>query len=641
MTSRLDSRFRNSRLSRQSQQQLLSPSGLSERDKNLLLNPALTKELRKTKKKLKGRKRKGKAKAKQPKRQLELTGNLGVVISLAQRKTFEDRQEAAEKKRLLQEKLRLMAEDLRIKDVTSQREFVARAGESRVRDTQETNRLALERQRHNDGIAVENRRIDADIARVDRELASEERRQQVAYGEAQRVREDDRQNREREYLRAREAQEADIRDRDARVAQDLERARIESEEKRQEGQLAHEREVRAIDLQREQNAQQSALDLEKQKALQSELDFLHRDRAATEELRVREVPRDLTEADKQFLQRHTEQINARVDTGLQGMRSELREHIQRTEANLQRRDQLSQQLPTQLSSDIRSILRPLEERVDRVEQLSPALPTQTEEELNLSPAQTVRSAASNTARRTPRSPEARQLEQTIHRLSQAEQQLFEMTGVPTFTGTPTSPVSSLRTDVESPTDTQRTLVEPEPESEATPRPVLRRAAPKPGEQFGGGLVGQAGEVIVGLGQEIRTETEAPEGILVGRSAREQERETLSRQREQSFRDYNQSKGRLTELANTGAGRRSQAQTDELRRFRITNVTENSIGNIGAGESVRVVGTRTSTERSPGGSFALSGLVHSNERGSGRNNTSTGILDRQIEAGNLIFQQVDP
>ena len=104
MTSRLDSRFRNSRLSRQSQQQLLSPSGLSERDKNLLLNPALTKELRKTKKKLKGRKRKGKAKAKQPKRQLELTGNLGVVVSLAQRKTLEDRQEEAEKRRLLREK---------------------------------------------------------------------------------------------------------------------------------------------------------------------------------------------------------------------------------------------------------------------------------------------------------------------------------------------------------------------------------------------------------------------------------------------------------------------------------------------------------------------------------------------------------
>jgi hypothetical protein len=218
-----------------------------------------------------------------------------------------------------------------------------------------------------------------------------------------------------------------------------------------------------------------------------------------------------------------------------------------------------------------------------------------------------------------------------------------MTGVPKFTGTPTNPTSTLRDEVAT-ADT--TLVEPEPESQPTERPVLRRDPPRPGEQFGGGLVGQAGEVIVGLGEQIPTETETAEGVLVGgpdvaRTKREQERETLRRQREQSARDYDVARGRLTEIAQTGGGRRTQAVADELRSFRITNVTDRVIGNIPPGASVRVAGTRTGAATSPGGRYELTQIVHSNEEGGGRNNISKSFLDTQIQEGNLIFQQLDP
>ena len=382
MTNRFDDRYEESFLSR--------ASLLSNLDQSIPLNPALQKQLKKKKRKSRRltRGRKGRQpripKKKEP---LEVKGS--VVLSLAERKTFEDRQEAAEKQKLLQQKLLLSAESLRLKqdegrqerqlaDTVSQRDFVARAGESRARAEADRDRLAFDRQRHNESVNLDNRRIDTDIQQLRDRIEAEERAAARELAEAAEIRRAEAEAREQAFIRAREEQEVDIRFRDNRLQGDFDRARLESDERRQEGQLAHEREVRIIDRQRQQDSDKAALDLERQKALQSELDFLHRQRASnTQVVAPSQDLAELRQADRQFLQDHQQQIDRAVSSGFEDLRSELRQHFETTQADQARRDELAAALPQQLSTEIRSVLQPLavESKVQSQQRISPARST--------------------------------------------------------------------------------------------------------------------------------------------------------------------------------------------------------------------------------------------------------------------------
>ena len=361
---RFDDRYEESFLSR--------ASLLSNLDESIPLNPALQKQLKK--KKRKSRKLTRGRKGRQPripkkKEPLEIKGS--VVLSLAERKNFEDRQEAAEKQKLLQQKLLLSAESLRLKqdegrqerqlaDTVSQRDFVARAGESRARAEADRDRLAFEVQRHNESVNLDNRRIDVDIQQLRDRIQAEERAAARELAEAAEIRRAEAEAREQAFIRAREEQEVDLRFRDNRLQGEFDRARLESDERRQEGQLAHEREVRIIDRQRQQDSDKAALDLERQKALQSELDFLHRQRAAnTQVVAPSQDLAELRQADRQFLQDHQQQIDRAVSSGFEDLRSELRSHFETTQADQARRDELAAALPQQLSTEIRSVLQPL------------------------------------------------------------------------------------------------------------------------------------------------------------------------------------------------------------------------------------------------------------------------------------------
>ena len=378
---RFDDRYEESFLSR--------ASLLSNLDESIPLNPALQKQLKKKNRKRRKltRGRKGRQpripKKKEP---LEIKGS--VVLSLAERKNFEDRQEAAEKQKLLQQKLLLSAESLRLKqdegrqerqlaDTVSQRDYVARAGESRARAEADRDRLAFEVQRHNESVNLDNRRIDTDIQQLRDRIEAEERSAARELAEAAEIRRAEAEAREQAFIRAREEQEVDIRFRDNRLQDEFDRARLESDERRQEGQLAHEREIRIIDRQRQQNSDKAALDLERQKALQSELDFLHRQRASnTQVVAPSQDLAELRQADRQFLQDHQQQIDRAVSSGFEDLRSELRSHFETTQADQARRDELAAALPQQLSSEMRSVLQPLAaepEPQSRVQQrISPA-----------------------------------------------------------------------------------------------------------------------------------------------------------------------------------------------------------------------------------------------------------------------------